>query len=164
MNLIVVVDKNWGIGKNNDLLFSLKKDMKFFRETTTGKVVVVGANTFLSFKNGALHNRVNVVLDASGRHYDGAICVSSPEKLNEVLQEYDTRDVFVCGGASVYNLLLSRCSVAYVTKVNAIGNAEVFFPNLDEMEDWHITSQSETVQDGEYEITFCTYTNKRSNA
>ena len=68
MNLIVVVDKNWGIGKNNGLLFSLKKDMKFFRETTTGKVVVMGANTFLSFPNGALPNRVNVVSAGRLRH------------------------------------------------------------------------------------------------
>lgn len=163
MNLIVVVDKNWGIGKNNDLLFSLKKDMKFFRETTTGKVVVVGANTFLSFKNGALPNRTNIVLDASGKKHDGAICVASVEELFKTLQNYDTQDVFVCGGASVYSLLLPRCSKAYVTKVNADGQAQVFFPNLDDMTDWQLVSQSETVQDGEYEITFCTYFNTRSS-
>ena len=161
MNLIVVVDKNWGIGKNNDLLFRLKKDMNFFRETTTGKVVVVGANTFLSFKNGALPNRINVVLDSTGKKHEGAICVSSVAELNEVLQKFDTRDVFVCGGASVYKLLLDNCDVAYVTKVQADGGAEVFFPNLDEMENWQLTSQSESVQDGEYEITFCTYANTR---
>ena len=163
MNLIVVVDKNWGIGKNNDLLFHLPKDMKFFRETTTGKVVVVGANTFLSFKNGALPNRTNIVLDSSGKRHDGAICVSSVAELDKVLQAYDTNDVFVCGGASVYKLLLSRCSTAYVTKVNANGNAQVFFPNLDEAENWQLVSQSERVQDGEYEITFCTYANTRSS-
>ena len=163
MNLIVVVDKNWGIGKNNDLLFRLKKDMKFFRETTTGKVVVVGANTFLSFKNGALPNRVNVVLDSSGRKHEGAICVSTVAELDEVLSNYNTHDVFVCGGASVYGLLLDRCSVAYVTKVQADGNAQVFFPNLDEMDSWQLTSQSDVVEDGEYKITFCTYTNTRSN-
>lgn len=164
MNLIVVVDKNWGIGKDNDLLFRLPKDMKFFRETTTGKVVVVGANTFAGFKNGALPNRTNIVLDSSCAKHDGAISVSTVEELEEVLQNYDTRDVFVCGGASVYKLLLPRCSVAYVTKVQADGNAEVFLPNLDKMEGWRIASQSETVQDGQYAITFCTYFNTRSNA
>lgn len=163
MNLIVVVDKNWGIGKNNDLLFRLKKDMKFFRETTTGKVVVVGANTFLSFKNGALPNRTNIVLDSSGKRHEGAICVSSVEDLNAVLQNYDTQDVFVCGGASFYRLMLDRCDTAYVTKVQADGGAELFFPNLDATDNWKLVSQSETVQDGEYEITFCTYRNVRSN-
>ena len=162
MNLIVVVDKNWGIGKNNDLLFSLKKDMRFFRETTTGKVVVVGANTFSSFKNGALPNRTNIVLDSSGKMHDGAICVSTVDELDKVLQDFDTNDIFVCGGASVYKLLLPRCKTAYVTKVQADGNAQVFFPNLDEMADWQLVSQSESVQDGEYEISFCTYFNTRS--
>ena len=75
MNLIVVVDNKWGIGRNNGLLFRLKKDMKFFRETTTGKVVVMGAKTFASFPNGALPNRVNIVLDDSGAEHVGAITV-----------------------------------------------------------------------------------------
>lgn len=163
MNLIVVVDQNWGIGRDNDLLFRLPKDMKFFRETTTGKVVVVGANTFLSFKNGALPNRTNIVLDSTGTQHRGVICVSTVEELFRVLQNYDTQDVFVCGGASVYSLLLPHCSVAYVTKVRADGNAQVFFPNLDEMDGWQPTSQSEPIQDGEYEITFCTYCNTGSN-
>ena len=92
MNTIVVVDKNWGIGKNNDLLFRLKKDMKFFRETTTGKVVVMGANTFLSFPSGALPNRVNIVLDSSGAKHDGTISVDSVDKLNALLRNYDSND------------------------------------------------------------------------
>ena len=67
MRAIVVVDKNWGIGKNNDLLFSLPADMKHFRETTTGKVVVMGSNTLRSFPGGnPLKNRVNIVLWPGG--------------------------------------------------------------------------------------------------
>lgn len=67
MRAIVVVDKNWGIGKNNDLLFSLPADMKHFRETTTGKVVVMGSNTLRSFPGGnPLKNRTNIVLWPGG--------------------------------------------------------------------------------------------------
>lgn len=157
MNLIVVVDEKWGIGKKNDLLFRLKKDMKFFRETTTGKVVVMGANTFASFKNGALPNRINIVLDASGAVHEGAISVSTVEALNRELTKYDTDDVFIIGGASVYRLMLNDCDKAYVTKVQADGQAELFFPNLDEMPEWKLTEQSEPVADGEYIITFCKY-------
>ncbi len=157
MNLIVVVDEKWGIGCNNDLLFRLKKDMKFFRETTTGKVVVMGANTFASFKNGALPNRINIVLDASGAVHEGAISVSTVEALNRELTKYDTDDVFIIGGASVYRLMLNDCDKAYVTKVQADGQAELFFPNLDEMPEWKLTEQSEPVADGEYIITFCKY-------
>ncbi len=159
MNLIVVVDNCWGIGKNNGLLFHLKKDMKFFRETTMGKVVVMGANTFLSFPNGALPNRTNIVLDASGSQHSGAICVDSVEKLNNVLEQYNSDDVFVIGGASFYRLMLNRCKIAYVTKVQANGGAEVFFPNLDQMPNWKLIDKSEEIEDENYKITFCKYEN-----
>lgn len=157
MNLIVVVDEKWGIGKNNGLLFRLKKDMRFFREMTTGKVVVMGANTFKSFPNGALPNRVNIVLDVSGEQHDGAITVSSVDELNALLAEYDSNEIFIIGGASVYKLMLDCCHKAYVTRVQADGQAELFFPNLDEMSDWKLAEQSKPVTDGDYTVTFCRY-------
>lgn len=160
MNAIVVVDKNWGIGKNNGLLFRLKKDMAFFRNTTTGKVIVVGANTFASFNSGALPNRVNIVLDDRGEARADAITVSSVEELDKLLEQYDTDDVYVCGGASVYSQLLARCKYAYVTKVIANGNAEVFFPNLDKLQGWKPQECGEPIQDGEYQIQFCKYVNE----
>ena len=159
MNLIVVVDEKWGIGKNNGLLFRLKKDMAFFKETTTCKVVVMGANTFASLPNGALPNRVNIVLDDSGAEHDGATTVASLAELDKALSRYNSCDVFVIGGASVYEQLLEKCHRALVTKVAADGNAEVFFPNLDEKKNWKLTSQRKTT-DGEYEISFCEYLNE----
>ena len=159
MNLIVVVDKNWGIGKKNGLLFRLPRDMQFFREKTTGKVIVVGANTFRSFPNGALPNRVNVVLDDSGRTYENAVTVSTVEELRKHLSEFNSNDVYVCGGAAVYKLLLSFCKTAYVTKVQSDGNAEVFFPNLDDMPNWQLVEQSAPVTDNGHTLSFCTYQN-----
>lgn len=159
MNLIVVVDEKWGIGRNNGLLFRLKKDMKFFRETTTGKVVVTGANTFASFPNGALPNRVNVVLDSSGAQHDGAVTVSTLDELKTELSRYNEDDVYVSGGASVYKLMLDNCKYAYVTKVQADGQAQVFFPNLDELSNWKLIEQSEEIEDNGYTITFCKYLN-----
>lgn len=159
MNLIVVVDSKWGIGKNNNLLFRLKKDIRFFRETTTNKVVVMGANTFLSFPKGALPNRTNVVLDASGAQHEGTISVATLPQLNEVLKGFMDEEIFVIGGASFYSLMLERCKTAYVTKVAADGGAEVFFPNLDEKENWQLVYQSEIVEDEGYEISFCRYIN-----
>lgn len=157
MNLIVVVDNKWGIGKNNNLLFTLKKDMVFFRQTTTGKVVVAGANTFLTFPNGALPNRTNIVLDHQGNLHDGATTVTSAEELFELLKNYNNEDIFVIGGATVYKLLLDHCHTAYITKVQADGQAEVFFPNLDEMPNWQLVESGEDVQDGNYTINFCKY-------
>ena len=159
MNLIVVVDEKWGIGKNNNLLFRLKKDMAFFKQTTTGKVVVMGAKTFDSFPNGALPNRINIVLDDSGAFHTGAITVSSVEQLDRELLAYNPQNVFVIGGASFYALMLDRCKYAHVTKVSADGGAEVFFPNLDEKPNWKLVEESEPITDGEYEIRFCKYEN-----
>lgn len=159
MNAIVVVDEKWGIGKNNSLLFRLKKDMAFFRQTTTDKVIVVGANTYASFPNGALPNRVNIVLDDSGRVLSDAITVKSVAELDRVLANYNTDDIFVCGGASVYALLLSHCKYAYVTKVAADGGAQLFFPNLDDLQGWSLIESGEPITDGEYKIQFCKYAN-----
>lgn len=159
MNLIVVVDEKWGIGRNNGLLFRLKKDMKRFRETTTGKVVVMGANTFYSFPKGALPNRVNVVLDSSGAQHEGTVSVSTLDELYKVISKYDTDDVFVIGGATVYKLMLDECKTAFVTKVQADGSAQLFFPNLDELPNWKLIEQSNEIDDEGYTITFCKYVN-----
>ena len=88
MKAIVAVDKNWGIGKNNDLLFSIPEDMKFFRKTTSGKVVVMGANTLRSFPGGnPLKNRVNVVLSTTIER-DDCVVVDSLEKLLVEIKKY----------------------------------------------------------------------------
>ena len=159
MNIIVVVDNKWGIGRDNNLLFRLKKDMAFFKQTTMGKVVVMGANTFSSFPNGALPNRTNIVLDDSGKQYPGTISVASVSELDLVLSKYNTDEIFVIGGARFYAHMLNRCHVAYVTKVSADGNAQVFFPNLDNLSNWRLVEESEPVIDGDYEIRFCKYVN-----
>lgn len=159
MNLIVVADSKWGIGRNNGLLFRLKKDMQFFKQTTSGKVIVVGANTFASFPKGALPDRVNIVLDSRGNNHDGAVTVKTVEELKKAIEQYDTNDVFICGGASVYKLMLDSCSTAFVTKVTADGDAQVFFPDLDKLPNWKLTEQSEEIADGDYVIRFCKYVN-----
>ena len=158
MNAIVVVDKEWGIGKNNDLLFHLKKDMAFFKKTTTGKVVAMGANTYLSLPRRPLKDRVNVVLDASGKKHEGAICFDDLGKMMQYLKsKYPADDVFIIGGASVYAATLPFCNAVYVTKVDAVGGAEVFYPNLDEMDEWKLTYQSKPEKDEGFDVTFNVY-------
>ena len=101
MKLIVAVDKNWAIGNKGDLLTSIPEDKKFFRETTTGNVVVMGKKTLLSFPNGLpLKNRINIVLttDVNFTAKD-AIIVHSLEELDEELKKYNTDSVYVIGGA-----------------------------------------------------------------
>ena len=159
MRAIFHADKNWGIGRGNDLMFRLPLDMKFFRETTSGKVVVMGLNTLRSFPGGKpLKNRTNVVL--SPEDVDGdVITVHSLEELLEQVKKYPEEDVFVIGGASVYRLLIPYCTQVLVTRVDAVGGADTFVPDLDADEHFRCVSESAPVEDNGYTIRFCTYQN-----
>ena len=156
MNLIVAVDKNWAIGKDNKLLVSIPQDMKFFRETTTGKVVVMGRKTLETFPGGQpLKNRVNIVITRD-KNYEmkGAVIVHSVEEALEEVKKYNSEDVYVIGGDSIYKQMLQYCDLAHVTKINHAYEADSFFPNLDEMADWEITgvSDEQTYFNLEYEF------------
>ena len=160
MKTIVAVDEKWGIGKNNDLLFHLPEDMRYFREKTTGKIVVMGSNTLKSFPGGKpLKNRTNVVLWPDGDTRDDCIVVKSLKELFETLSRFDTDDVFIIGGAMFYKTMLPYCDTAYITKVRADGQAQVFFENLDALDNWNLIDESDVVCVGGYELTFCTYKN-----
>ena len=114
MNIIVAADKNWGIGKDNKLLVSIPADMKFFRETTTGNVVVMGRKTLESFPGGLpLKRRTNIVLTKDVNYQvKDAVLVHSVEELLEELKKYDSENVYVIGGDSVYRQLLPYCDIA----------------------------------------------------
>ncbi len=156
MNIIVAVDKNWGIGKDNRLLVSIPADMKFFRTTTTGKVVVMGRKTLESFPGGQpLKNRTNIVLTRDVNYkVKGAVIVHSVDELMEELKKYDIEDVYVIGGDSVYSALLDHCDTAHVTKIDFAYEADTWFPNLDERKDWSVAGASEeqTYFDLEYQF------------
>ena len=161
MKAIVAVDKNWGIGKNNDLLFSIPEDMKFFRQTTSGKVVVMGANTLRSFPNGnPLKNRTNVVLSTTIKR-DDCIIVDSLDKLLEIIKNYPEQDVYLIGGAKLYKTLLPYCEEALITKVDADGNADVFFENVDALDGWECIYESQPINSNGYDLKFTTYKNSK---
>lgn len=160
MKAILHADKEWGIGKSNSLMFSIPADMKFFRETTTGNVVVMGSNTLKSFPNGApLKNRTNIVLYPDGESRNDCKIVKSLEELFAEIKKYDPDKVFVIGGAMMYKTLLPYCSEVLVTKVNAVGGADAFFENLDKNRNFKIVYESETQETNGYEIKFVTYRN-----
>ncbi len=160
MNVIVAVDKNWGIGKNNDLLFHLPEDMSYFKEKTLDKVVVMGSNTLLSFPHSKpLKRRVNIVLWPDGEPREDCIIVRNLKELSSALKIYPTKDVFIVGGAMFYKTMLPYCDTAYITKVDADGEAQVFFENLDALLNWKLSSVSETQTSNGYRINFCVYHN-----
>ena len=148
MNLIAAVDKNWAIGKNNELLVRIPMDQKFFRETTTGKVVVMGRKTLESFPNGLpLKNRTNIVLTHNPNYkVNDAIIVHSLDE-----------DVYVIGGEKIYEQLLDECDVAHITKIDYAYDADAYFPNLDEKPEWEITADSDEQTYFDLEFYFYKY-------
>lgn len=159
MNLIAAVDKNWAIGYQNKLLTSIPEDMKFFRQTTTGKVVVMGRKTLESFPGKKpLKNRTNIVLTKNPSYQaEGAIVVHNEDELREELKKYDSEDIFVIGGESIYCQFLDECDKAYITKIEYAYTADAYFPNLDEKEEWKITAESEEHTCFDLEYFFLTY-------
>ena len=160
---ILNCDKEYGIGKKNGLLFELKEDMRYFRKTTLNHVVAMGENTLLSFPNQKpLKNRTNIVLSSDFTHnYEDVINVHDFQQFLNVLDNYSKReDVYIIGGASMYRQMLPYVDYVYLTKVDAVGHAEVFFVNIDEDENFEVVSESDPVQDGDYTIKFVVYKNK----
>lgn len=157
---IVCVDRNWGIGAKNDLLFHLPEDMKFFRETTKDSIVAMGYNTLLSFPNSKpLPKRVNLVLAPAGVERDDCIVVHTFEEMICLIAKYvqkDDRTVFVIGGSMFYHSMLPYYDEVLVTKVDADGGAEVFFPNLDRVKEFHCIINRE-IEDNGYKLQFTTY-------
>ena len=145
MNLIAAVDENWAIGNKDDLLVRIPADHKAFRQETTGKIVVLGRKTNETFPQGLpLKNRTNIIL-STNKNYQvkDALVVHGLEELFACLKDYDTKDVYVIGGESVYRQLLPYCDTAHITKIDHAYEADAYFPNLDKLPEWEITADSE---------------------
>ncbi|MBR1847197.1 MAG: dihydrofolate reductase [Bacilli bacterium] len=160
---ILNCDCRYGIGKRNGLLFRLPADMAFFKASTMGHVVAMGENTLLSFpKQKPLPNRTNIVLSQDPTHnYENVINVHSfDEFLGKILEFCKENDVFIIGGASIYRQMIPYVDEVWLNKVDADGEAEVFFENLDEREDYELIEQREPVLDNGYTTRICIYRNK----
>lgn len=140
MKAIVAVDKNWGIGLKGKLLVQIPADQKFFRQTTTGQVVVMGRRTLESFPQGQpLKDRVNIVLTKGGYSLpDGVEIVHDINELKETLKRYEGKEIYCIGGAMVYEELLPLCDECLVTKIDESYEADAYFPNLDESPEWEL--------------------------
>ena len=158
MNVIVAVDKNWAIGKDNKLLVSIPADMKFFRETTKGNVVVMGRKTLESFPQGQpLQKRVNIVISQNENYQvKGAVVVHSIEEAVDEAKKYEG-DVYVIGGESIYRAMLPYCQMALVTKIDHAYEADTYFPNLDEDPEWELTGETEEQTYFDLEYVFQKY-------
>ncbi|MCI5904516.1 MAG: dihydrofolate reductase [Oscillospiraceae bacterium] len=155
---IAAVSRNWGIGRDNDLLYNIPEDKKFFRRTTLEHTVIMGRKTLLSLPNGKpFKDRNNVVLSRNKDfHPEGVTVLGSVEEAVSYA-ENEGGELFIVGGGSVYKEMLPFCGKAIITKIDGTPDADVFFPNLDELPEWKLTEESEEQEYEGVKYKFCTY-------
>ncbi len=161
MNLIAAVDKNWSIGFKGDLLYHIKEDMKFFKSKTEGRVVIMGRKTLESLPGGkGLANRVNIVL-SSNKDFSAqgcVVCRSFPE-LFEKIKAYESADIFVIGGETLYNMLMPYCEYAYITEIDGEKEADKQINNISKNPSWRLESESGLKEENGIKFVFKTYKN-----
>lgn len=142
ISIISALAKNRAIGKKNDLPWHLPADLKHFKETTTGKTIVMGLNTFKSIGSRPLPNRKNIVLssDSESKVPEGVVLVNSLESVLEMTK--DEKEVMICGGAIVYQQFLPLADRLYLTYIDHDFEGDIFFPEFD-MQSWQEVSRED---------------------
>lgn len=163
MNVIAAVDRKWGIGNKRQLLVQIPADQKLFRQETTGKVIILGHRTLETFPQGMpLAGRTNIILSRDPDFkVKGADVVHSIEELMEELKAYDSRDVYVVGGESIYQQLLPYCDTAHLTMIDHTYEADAHFPNLETDEEWVQTRESDEQTYFDLAYTFVKYERRK---
>jgi len=162
MNAIVVTDRNWAIGKDNCLLFSLPTDMKHFRAMTLNGTVLMGRKTLESFPGGnPLPRRRNIVITREKCFSrEGVEVVHCCKEAMAAVEGTDPDTVWVIGGGSVYTCTLSQCKRVILTRVDTVAeDADTFFPNLDRLPNWKQVSASEPIEENGLTFRFLEYEN-----
>lgn len=163
MDIIVSVDENWGIGKDNQLLVRISADLKRFRKMTTGNIIIMGRKTLESFPDGKpLPNRMNIVMTHHHEYTcEGAkVCHSIPEVL-KTISKYKNKYVFVVGGSSIYQQFLPYCERAYVTKIYQTFLSDAYFRDLDKDYQWKLIEQQPLQQENGIDYAFLVYENQQ---
>lgn len=161
MDFVVNVSKSWGIGYGGELLCSIPEDLRRFRQLTIGRTVIYGRKTLSTFPFGRpLKGRRNIILSTDkGLYVEGATVVSGLQELFRLLSEFDSRDVSVIGGASVYEALIPYCGRAYITKSDITRPADSFIMNLDKLDNWRQTDCSPEYESEGVRYRFVNYVN-----
>ena len=162
MKLILAADRNWAIGKDGDLLCHLPGDLKYFKEKTVGKTVIMGRGTLESLPGKKpLPKRENIVISGNPDYaVPGAVVLHSHEELFDYIRDKDSDEVVVMGGGRVYRELLPYCDTCYITRISDSFDADTWFVNLDEMPEFEVVWQSELQEENGIQYRFLEYRRK----
>ena len=161
ISLIVAASKNNAIGKDNQLLWHLPNDMKFFKQTTWALPIVMGRKTFESFGAKALNGRLNIVITKQKDYVaTGAVVVNSVEDAIFVAQQHDYKELMIIGGGEIYKQAMNKATKIYLTRVDAIIDGDTFFEMNEN--DWQLSfaDRHETDKKHIYNYTFETWIRK----
>lgn len=163
MNLIGAVDNNWGIGLKGTLCAHIPGDLKHYHELTKDKIVVMGRRTLESLPSHILSNysKIYVLTTHNIKNKKITTCNSLHELLCEELPIYNTDDIFVIGGEKVYSELLEYCDTAYITKIDYNYDVDAYMPNLDKLDTWELTEETEPNTYFDLDYNFCVYKNSK---
>ena len=153
MTIILVMDNDCAIGKNNALLCSLPADMKRFREVTKNSAVIMGRRTYESFPKRPLPDRENIVLSRSVKSLEGAVVFDNIEKLLKYVNTLEKK-IFVIGGGDMYAQLEQYCEEALITRVYENFDGDVFFKDIEHDPNWRLAESSPIIQTGGRNIRF----------
>lgn len=160
ISIIVAIAEDYGIGKDNQLLWHISEDLKRFKQITSGHTVVMGKNTYLSLPCRPLPKRKNIIItDVLDEVCEGCETVSS---ISEAIEKMDDHaENFIMGGASIYRQFFGIAQKLYITKVHAKIDADTFFPEILQ-EEWELQQESEEHTDANNGLhyTFLTYIKK----
>ncbi len=156
MDLIAAADNNWAIGKEGKLLCHLPGDLKYFKEKTTGKTVVMGRKTLESLPGGKpLPNRTNIIL-SQDRSFAAEGCIVC-HSIDALAKLCGNDEVMVMGGASIYRQLLPYCDSCFITKIDCTFDADTYMTNLDSREDFQLAWESGWKEENGIKYRFTRY-------
>lgn len=156
MKIILAVDKNWGIGKDGQMLFHIRRDLKHFKSHTLGNICIMGRKTYESM-GGALPHRENIVLSRNKDYKaeDAKVFTDYRDVLSYIRERRE--EVFVIGGEKIVEIFLEYCHEAIITKIYEEKEADTFLHNFDLDKDWFISEESDIMEENGVSFRYVTY-------
>jgi dihydrofolate reductase len=153
ISLIVAASNNNAIGKDNQLLWHLPKDMRFFKNTTWAMPVIMGRKTFESMGSKPLNGRMNIVITRQENYQaTGVVLANSLDDAYAKAAEADYKELYVIGGAEIYAQALPSANTIYLTRVDTTIEGDSYFPVLDDH--WKLVSEESFVADQKHAFAF----------
>jgi dihydrofolate reductase len=153
ISLVVAASDNHAIGKDNQLLWHLPKDMRFFKNTTWALPILMGRKTFESLGNKVLPGRMNIIITRqANKEYEGAKVVTSLEQAIELAKQNDYKELMVIGGGEIYQMALPLADTIYLTRVHTNIEGDTYFPALGA--EWMLESSEPQLADEKHAFDF----------